>query len=57
MRHFKRPDHLVAMADYYCALPIVSIFPDAGRPSWAKLIETLKADDDFGVAVKEGHEV
>ena len=27
------------------------------RPSWAKLLEILKADDDFGVAFKEDQEI
>src|SRR6266498_6026911 len=41
VKHFKRLDYLVAMADYYCALPIVSIFLDANLPTDPSLLSEI----------------
>jgi uncharacterized protein YeaO (DUF488 family) len=41
MEHFQRLDYLVTMADFYCALPIVSMFLDATLPADPSLLNEI----------------
>jgi hypothetical protein len=51
--HVMRSDDL-SKQDIISIGDIIDSF--TGRPSWAKLVKFLKADDGFGIAFQEGHD-